>query len=67
MATGIYKRGTVWWVRYTGLDGKQKRESSHSEEHKAAIRLLADRQKTISNGKEPEIKRIPNYTFKEID
>ena len=66
MATGIYKRGTVWWVRYTGLDGKQKRESSHSEEHKAAIRLLADRQKTISNGKEPEIKRIPNYTFKEI-
>lgn len=66
MATGIYKRGKVWWVRYTGLDGKQKRESSNSEEHKAAISLLADRQKTISGGKEPEIKKIPNYTFREL-
>jgi integrase len=66
MATGIYKRGKVWWVRYTGLDGKQKRESSNSEEHKAAISLLADRQKTISGGKEPEIKKIPNYSFREL-
>lgn len=66
MATGIYKRGKVWWIRYTGLDGKQKRESSNSEEHKAAVSLLADRQKTISGGKEPEIKKIPNYTFREL-
>jgi hypothetical protein len=43
MATGIYKRDSVWWIHYTGLDGKQKRESSHSEEFKAAMGLLADR------------------------
>ena len=51
MATGTYKRSNVWWIRYTGIDGRQKRESSHSKEYKAAIALLADRQKTITNGK----------------
>ena len=66
MATGIYKRSNVWWIRYTGIDGRQKRESSHSKEHKAAVSLLADRLKTISVGKEPEIKRIPNYTLREL-
>ena len=66
MATGIYKRSNVWWIRYTGIDGRQKRESSHSKEYKAAVSVLADRQKSISVGKEPEIKRIPNYTFREL-
>jgi integrase len=66
MATGIYKRSNVWWIRYTGIDGKQKRESSYSKDHKVALALFADRQKTISSGKEPEIKRIPNYTFGEL-
>lgn len=66
MATGIYKRGKVWWVRYTGLDGKQKRESSNSEDFKVAKLLLAERYKTIEQGQEPEVKRIPNYLFKEL-
>jgi integrase len=66
MATGIYKRGNVWWIRYTGIDSKQKRESSQSSDFKEASVLLADRIQSIAKGKEPEIKRIPNYTFPEL-
>jgi hypothetical protein len=27
MAKGIFKRGTVWWVRYAGIDGRIVREA----------------------------------------
>jgi hypothetical protein len=53
MATGIYKRGNVWWIRYTGIDGRQKRESSNTDKFQDARDLLAKRQKAISDGKEP--------------
>lgn len=66
MATGIFKRGSVWWIRYTGLDGRQKRESSHSNKFSDAQSLLVDRQQAIGKGEEPEIKKIPNYTFREL-
>ncbi|MCG2722551.1 MAG: site-specific integrase [Thermodesulfovibrionales bacterium] len=65
MPTGIYKRGSKYWIRYTGLDGKQKRESA-GEKFQAAMVLLADRKATIASGKEPDIKVIPNHTFKEL-
>jgi hypothetical protein len=29
-AKGIYKRGNFWWVRYAGLDGSMRFESSRS-------------------------------------
>ena len=41
MATGLFKRGDVWGMRYTGLDGKQKRKSSHSSDFKNAALFLA--------------------------
>lgn len=66
MATGIYKRSTVWWIRYTGLDGKQKRESSFSKKFSDAQLLFADRQQAIGKGEEPEIKKISNHTFREL-
>ena len=66
MATGIYKRGGTWWIRYTGLDGKQKRESSNSKDFKKAEKILSDRKSVIGDGKEPEIKKIPNYNFNEL-
>jgi integrase len=65
MARGIYKRGNKWWIRYTGLDGKQKREPGGNS-FKAAENKLAERKTMISDGKEPETKRIPNHTFKEL-
>lgn len=66
MATGLYKRGGTWWIRYTGLNGKQKRESSNSKDFKKAEKLLADRKSMIGDGKEPEIKKIPNCNFDEL-
>ncbi len=66
MATGIYKRGNVWWIRYTGLDGRQKRESSNSKKFDDAKSLLNDRENAIKKGREPEIVRIGNHTFNEL-
>lgn len=66
MATGIYRRNSTWWIRYTGLDGKQKRESSNGIKFKDAEALLAQKKQTISEGKDPEIKKIPNHTFPEL-
>jgi integrase len=66
VATGIYKRGKVWWIRYSGLDGKQKRESSGTDSFKDAETKLAERKQAIGKGEEPEIKRIPNYSFREL-
>ncbi len=40
---GIYKRGNVWWIRYTGGDGKKRFESSRSALFKVAEKLLIQR------------------------
>jgi len=66
MAKGIYKRGNVYWIRYAGLDGRIIRESSVSTRFKDAEALLIQRRQTIKEGKQPEIKRIPNHTFNEL-
>jgi integrase len=66
MATGIFKRGGIWWIRYTGIDDKQKRESSGSDKFKDAETLLASRKQSIGKGEEPEIKKIPNYSLREL-
>lgn len=66
MATGIFKRGNIYWIRYTGIDGKQKRESSFSPKFKDAETKLADRKTVISKGEDPEIKRIQNHSFREL-
>lgn len=67
MATrGIYKRGGVYWIRYAGLDGRIIRESSNSGKFKQGQDLLIERKQAIKEGKQPEIKRIANHTFKEL-
>ncbi len=63
---GIYKRGRVFWIRYAGLDGKIVFESSGSEKLKDAETLLHKRKTSIDEGKQPEIKKIANYTFNEL-
>jgi len=65
MATGIYKRGNIWWIRYTGIDGLQKRERSGNKFQDASL-LLAQRKNDIRQNKEPEIKSIPNHLFPEL-
>ncbi|MBF0487218.1 MAG: site-specific integrase [Nitrospirae bacterium] len=67
MAKGIYKRGTIYWLRYAGLDGKTVYESSGSAKFKEAETLLLERKKLIREGKQPEpVKKINNHTFKQL-
>lgn len=66
MARGIYKRGDIYWIRYAGLDGKIVFESSGSDKFRAAEALLIQRKQDIKEGKQPDIKRIANYTFREL-
>lgn len=66
MAKGIYKRGSVFWIRYAGLDGKTVYESSGSDKFRDAEDKYIRRKKTIKDGKQPEIKRIENHTFREL-
>ncbi|MDA8169509.1 MAG: site-specific integrase [Nitrospiraceae bacterium] len=66
MAKGIYKRGNVFWIRYAGLDGKVVYESSGSSKFREAESLLISRKEAVKQGKQPEIKKITNHSFKEL-
>jgi integrase len=66
MAKGIYRRGNVLWIAYAGPDGKVIRESSKSSKVKDAETLLTKRRREVLDGKMPEIKRIANYSFKQL-
>ncbi len=63
---GIFQRGEIYWIRYTGLDGKQVRESAQSDKVKAAQDLLKLRQADVVKGEQPDIIKIKNHTFKEL-
>ena len=66
MAKGIYKRGTIFWIRYAGLDGSVIRESSSSEKFRDAEALLIKRKQAIKDGQEPEVTKIRKCTFNEL-
>jgi len=66
MAKGIYKRGNVHWIRYAGLDGRTVYESTGSDKFRVAETLLIQRRQSIKEGKQPEVKKIANHTFKEL-
>ena len=66
MARGVYKRGSMYWIRYAGIDGRIIRESSGSRVFKDAEALHIQRKQTVKEGKQPEIKRIVNHTFNEL-
>jgi hypothetical protein len=52
MATkGIYKRGNIYWVRFTGSDDKTKFESSRSHRKRDAEALLAKRRNEVQEGR----------------
>lgn len=67
MAKGIYKRGGTYWMRYAGLDGKMRFESSKTTSFKDAEALLILRKNEIREGKDPMPKRrMLAYTFNEL-
>lgn len=63
---GIYKRGNTYWIAYAGLDGRITRASSGSDKFKVAEDLLLERKQSIREGKQPETKKIANYTFTQL-
>ena len=63
MATGIYKRGNVWWIRYTGINGQQKRERSGDKFQDASL-LLAQRKNAIGQVKSPRLRVSPIIYFR---
>ena len=40
---GIYQRGNIYWIRYTGCDSRKRFESSKSTSFKVAEKLLIKR------------------------
>lgn len=67
MAKGLYKRGGVWWLRYSDGFGKIVRESAKTSNYKDAQITLEDRRREIRKGVNPEpIKKIPNHTFMQL-
>jgi len=66
MARGIYKRGRIYWIRYAGLDGKIIFESTGSTKFRDAEALLYKRKEEIRQGRQPQVKRIANYSFNEL-
>lgn len=63
---GIYKRGNIWWIHYTGLDGRQIKESSRSTKFRDAEALLTQRKYQVQQGQQPEMIRVQNFTFREL-
>ena len=66
MTKGIYKRGNVYWIRYAGLDKRIRKESSGSHKFRTAEALLIKRRQEIQEGKEPEVRKIANHTFRQL-
>ena len=66
MAKGIYKRGTIYWIRYADPDGRIIRESSESTRFNDAEEILLNRKTAIKKGEQLGNKRIENHSFKEL-
>jgi integrase len=63
---GIYQRGNLLWLRYAGLDEKIIFEPTGTDKLRDAEALLHKRKAEIDAGKQPEIIKIKNYSFKEL-
>lgn len=62
---GLYKRGNIWWIRYSVPPYfKVRYESSRSSNYKNALALLIERKKEVLEGKDPTItNRVVNHKF----
>lgn len=66
-AKGLYKRGNVWWCAYKSLTGKVVRVSTGFTDYDKAVDFLVKRKADVIAGIEPEIKKVINYTFNELE
>ncbi len=63
---GLYKRGNIWWCSYKTLSGKIIRQSTQTTNYDEAADFLAKRIEEVKAGQAPELKKIANYTFKQL-
>ncbi|MDO8136760.1 MAG: site-specific integrase [Candidatus Brocadiales bacterium] len=61
----MFRRGTVYWIRYAGPDGRIARESARTRSMKQAEALLLKRKGEIAEGKCP-VRLTRSYTFQEL-
>ena len=63
---GLYRRGKTWWVRYADTTGRVRRESSGTSDFRAAKKMLVDKRKQVSDGKDPVPVRVGKCTFADL-
>jgi hypothetical protein len=62
--TGQRKRSAVWWITWTGPDGRRQRESSGSEHREAAVKLRRSRLHAADQG-EP-VEAVLGTTYEDL-
>jgi integrase len=62
----IWKRGNIYWIRYTDSTGEQQRESSKSRFLRDAQDLLKLRQAAVIKGEDIQVMVSRNCTFAEL-
>ena len=65
---GVTKRkgSRFYWIAYQDLSGKTVRKSSGTTNYKEAVAILSKHRQEVFEGKVPEIKKIKNYTFRQL-
>lgn len=63
---GVYKRGSIYWIRYADPTGRIVRESAKTKNINEALKLLAKRKTEVAEGKYPEKVIIKNHSFFEL-
>lgn len=65
---GITKRkgSRFYWIAYQDLYGKTVRKSSGTSNYKEAVAILSKHRHMVLEGKEPEVKKVKNYSFRQL-
>jgi len=59
----LYKRGTVWWIRFTGPDGRERRETTRTADKRQA-QQLHDLRKADA-WRQTQFGELPRHTWPE--
>jgi len=62
MATGVYKRGKHWWIRYADADGEMQFESQKGKSHQEARAELERRRIVVAEQRKPAPTIVPKKT-----
>jgi integrase len=63
-APGLYRRGSIWWVKYY-VNGRPVRESTHTEKETEAKKILDERRGRVATG-QAILPRVDRIRYEEI-